>query len=67
VTAAFRKGSRWFLAALLAPKVPKLFDIHGRDAGKRGVEVDDSRRRLPFHGPAFRGGSAQSQLTIDFV
>jgi hypothetical protein len=25
----FGKGSRWFLAALLAPKVPKLVDIHG--------------------------------------
>jgi GNAT superfamily N-acetyltransferase len=37
-------------ATALGPKVPKLFEIHGRDPGKRGVEIDDSRRRLPFHG-----------------
>jgi hypothetical protein len=34
------KGSRQFLAALLAPKVPKLFDIHGRDVSKPCVEID---------------------------
>jgi hypothetical protein len=59
---------RWFLAALLAPKVPKLFDIHDRDAGKRGVEIDGSRRfgRLPFHGRLCIGsGPDWSRLIAD--
>jgi hypothetical protein len=29
-------------------QVPKLFDIHGRDAGKRRVEIDDSRLTPSF-------------------
>ena len=48
----FGKGSRWFLAALLAPKVPKLFDIHGCNVSKICVEIDGGRRlsRLSIHG-----------------
>ena len=46
------KGSRWYLAALLTPELPKLFDIHGCNASKPCVEIDGGRRfsRLPFHG-----------------
>jgi hypothetical protein len=48
----FGKGSRWFLAALLAPKLPQLFDIHGRDGGQPCVEIDGGPRfgRLSIHG-----------------
>jgi hypothetical protein len=40
----FGKGSRWFLAALLTPELPKLFDIHDRNASKPCVEIDGGRR-----------------------
>jgi hypothetical protein len=48
----FGKGSRRFLAALLTPELPKLFDIHGFNVSKPCVEIDGGRRlsRLSFHG-----------------